>query len=171
MGSLKIGSPARSTDSFKPTLELILKHFQVKNCFEWGPGRSTELFLSHGCNTTSVEHDQYYFKMVKENYKVGNAHLIFEDDENFYPYVNGDYVPYDLVLVDGRMRVPCIKHAKLITKFNGFVILHDAERQEYQDAMNLFDYRFYTDNENTAVLIKDEHVAAKLERLLSSNPI
>lgn len=164
-------SSAKSTDSFIPTLDLIKSNFKIGNVIEWGSGHSTEWFIKNKINVTSVESDKDYLNMVKRKFNVEGAHFVFENDTRYYPFVNGDYIPYDLALVDGRLRNKCMSHARLIVKHVGFVVLHDAEREEYQEGVSLFAHCVYTDNGNTAILTESDESFTKITKLLSTHTI
>ena len=60
---------------------------------------------------------------------------------NFREYVQAiDQYPdesLDLVMVDGRSRVACIHHSVTKVKRGGFLILDDAARDRYQEAVSL----------------------------------
>lgn len=53
---------------------------------------------------------------------------------------------FDLIIVDGRKRVRCFNLAKTLLKPGGKIILHDAWRKEYLEALNKNEGYFLTEN-------------------------
>lgn len=151
----------------------LLNTLPLKRAFEWGAGNSTEILANHpGIETmTSVDHDPDYLDMVKEKFDVDDVNFIYEPDERYYSQVNGDNFPYDIIFVDGKDRVNCLRKALSILSPDGVVILHDAERKEYEDGIKLFKHAIFTDNGNTAVLTNDDKRASTIRQLLSSDSV
>ncbi|MDJ0728378.1 MAG: hypothetical protein QNJ33_00120 [Crocosphaera sp.] len=50
---------------------------------------------------------------------------------------------FDIILVDGRARPSCMKHAINKVSKNGYIILDNAERQHYLEACQMLDSRQY----------------------------
>lgn len=78
--------------------------------FEFGIGNSTLYFLSKGCSVTAIEHDQEWFTSVQrtaEQFKYGER---LKAACLPRPY-NAAYQAsdYDIVSIDGRDRVSCLK--------------------------------------------------------------
>lgn len=130
--------------SFVPILNKYLYEIKPKKCLEWGPGKSTSVFLKNISNDSSlisIEHNINYFNQAKTN--IGSdsrwtlllnsvtkrsssyAHCIFNYGYNF-----------DLVFVDGRRRVECCFAAMVKLNKNGIIILHDSNRKTYLDILN-----------------------------------
>lgn len=104
--------------------------------FEYGSGNSTLFYARHVQRVVSVEHDEaWYRKIVKE--KAENAEMIY-----CLLDTNGEYAKkaaslgekFDIIIVDGRDRVNCCKHALHALKEKGVIVLDDSERQSYQEA-------------------------------------
>jgi predicted O-methyltransferase YrrM len=74
------------------------------------------------------------------------------------PQRNGSYVtaplylggPFDLMFVDGRLRVDCLGIAPFCLSEGGIVVLHDANRKAYHKAFQFYETVVIRDN--TAVL-------------------
>lgn len=98
--------------------------------FEYGAGSSTLYFAGRVGTLTTVEHDRaWYERLLRE--VPSNVELLYR--ELGEQYVNASGVPhYDLVSVDGRMRVECLTHAQNALSPRGVVVLDDSERHEYQ---------------------------------------
>ena len=126
--------------------------------FEYGSGRSTIFFALRCQEVVSVEHNGAWADQIRSSMnqlRVKNCRLIHVDPENpadisrasyascypglehcsFERYVktidNEPDQSIDLILVDGRARVDCIRHAISKVKPGGMLILDDAERSRY----------------------------------------
>ena len=149
----------------------LLNLLRPEACFEWGAGHSTEIMWKHPAVKTldSVENDPDYLRMVKEKFDVEGVTFQFEDDVRYYPIIRGDHSNYGLVFIDGRYRSKCLVYAHHILRPRGVVILHDAERVDYEEAMFTYKHRIFTDTGNTAVLINEDDLAAKIRQVLSTH--
>ena len=62
--------------------------------------------------------------------------------KNFEDYVKIiDIYPnenFDLIIVDGRSRVSCLKHAQDKVKVGGFILLDDTDREEYDKGKSFY---------------------------------
>lgn len=136
---------------------IIRDDFEV---FEWGSGGSTLYFANKVKKVVSVENDIDWFNQLNvemnkrdinnvtlffANYNAsGNIRQVADPDK----YLSGskiyggkvfeDYVKlidkfdsFDLILVDGRARNSCVKHAIPKLKNNGYLIVDDSEREHY----------------------------------------
>lgn len=134
------------------------------NVFEWGSGGST-LFISKRVKAvTSIEHDIKWFKKMKQtirdgkpkniNYKLirpeksGNGiPLSYKSSDERYvgktfqrycqSILKHDDNYFDLIVVDGRARVGCIKNAVNKVKPGGYLMLDNSEREEYKKAFSV----------------------------------
>lgn len=126
--------------------------------FEWGSGGSTLFFSKRVSYVVSIEHDPWWYHHTKDQLArlgIRNVFLALICPETistpdteysstdrkykgqtFQAYASSIDLranpPYDLVLVDGRARVACIKHARANIKSGGYLMLDDSEREEYE---------------------------------------
>jgi hypothetical protein len=126
--------------------------------FEYGSGSSTRYWISLGCKVVSVEHDKDFFQKMHGaladncDYKLIEPELdsvinmkSHESPENykssdfnnhtFEAYVKAiDVYPdnhFNLVVVDGRARPSCIKHAIPKIRRGGALVLDNSDRNYY----------------------------------------
>ena len=104
--------------------------------FEYGCGFSTLFFQKRVKTVTSVEsHHGWYKKM--SSVAAGNVKIIYcPDDENDRSYaesINKSEGNFDVILVDGKDRVNCMKNAAEKLKENGVILLDDSDRQQYAE--------------------------------------
>lgn len=137
------------------------------NVLEWGAGGSTIYFTNQlrKCHTGYVWHALEYnrkwfdklYPKIDENTKL---HLFdygiwTRDDCTKHPmneYVNFPSqlglkfdLKFDMIIVDGRKRRRCLLEAKKLLKKDGFVILHDAQRDYYKCALKEYKGEYLTD--------------------------
>lgn len=147
-------TPFMDTNEVDALLCCLQNFTQPAKALEWGSGRSTIYFsryLPAGGTWISIEHQASWHATVSgmlEQQRVTNVslHLIPPnteyieggDDGNFTSF--RDYIiypaklskQYDFILVDGRARVECMAVGWNLLAENGIMVLHDAQRVEYQ---------------------------------------
>jgi len=123
------------------------------SALEWGSGNSTIYFsskLPDGSHWDSIEHNRDWALQVTRTIRqLGLADVQLHYVPNTRPFRDGiddgDYTSFkeyilfpttlkrqfDYVLVDGRARVECMLLGWEMLKSSGLLILHDAEREEY----------------------------------------
>jgi len=141
--------------SFKSILTKWCEKIQPKRILEWGPGVSTEMMekLCPHAFIFSFEHQKQYYDHWSNRLK---STLFLVEDLN--TYANGGNIiweeKFDMIFVDGRNRVSCLRKALDLVKDDGVVILHDAEREEYRQGIELFTTVDVDDDQGTVVLKK-----------------
>jgi hypothetical protein len=105
--------------------------------FEYGSGYST-FFYSKMVNTvTSVEYDEEWFNLIKGDLP-SNAHLIFKAydiDGEYCRAITTPITEFDVVVIDGRDRVNCLKQSIPMLSQKGVIILDDSQRSEYSEGI------------------------------------
>lgn len=154
---------AKSWDSYRDTLYIVLDCIKPRYIFEFGTGKSTDLFCSYPDveKVISVEHDDAYAELIKTRF-YANHTLLIEHDLDRYACAIQD-AP-DFIFVDGRHRVASLKSAKL-TK-GAVVMLHDSDRDKYKEGIALFTYKIFTDDGSTVTMTDDKDKADKLSEAL-----
>ena len=129
----------------------LFQRFQPRRILEWGAGYGT-LFFSRICPPfevwLSIEHHQPWFEKIGAlntdsrveivNVKPNDPILTdrFQDGNyrNFKDYIEfpANLDPFDLIIVDGRARMECLKRCRDFLNGRGVVILHDANRRHYR---------------------------------------
>jgi hypothetical protein len=119
--------------------------------FEYGSGGSTLWLLDLGCKVVSVEHDELWFQEVARTgagasvlLRPPSARGLIASDaaEGFFDtYVSAicdqSNRSLDLVIVDGRARVECVRAALPKIKSGGMLLLDDSDRPRYSEAFQL----------------------------------
>lgn len=108
------------------------------NLFEFGSGYSTRFYAERVKAVTSLEYDEKWFDIIKSQVP-SNVKIVFQEKD-----VDGDYCRvvrttgeiFDVVIVDGRDRVNCVKQAMDCLSPKGVVLLDDSQRERYQEAIS-----------------------------------
>ncbi len=106
---------------------------------EYGPGGSTILMkeIAPDAHIISVEHKRKWYEYYREELEargLSDIELRYEPDLSQYPSVPVELSAprsVDLVYVDGRRRIACLRRARQLVSPDGAVVLHDAERLHY----------------------------------------
>jgi len=132
--------------------DYILSHVD-NHLLEWGCGGTTLYFLQNlkGKKLTSIEHHPEWYAKVKqvcdydnhefhliEGQHIGNNATPFEENPSgLHDYISFTGEDVDTILVDGVARSSCLTMA-YIKYPNATVFLHDANRDWYNFAINLY---------------------------------
>jgi len=131
-------------------------HENIKDSFEileYGCGSSTPWFAQRAKSITSIEHNKQWIDNVvratpeKLMEKINITHIPNKKSgkniggDGFYydeyvDYINSMNMFFDLICLDGRSRSACIKNSINYVKKNGFLLIDNAERIEYKEAIN-----------------------------------
>lgn len=117
--------------------------------FEYGVGGSSAFFLDRGARLVSVDHDEQWSARVRracgtgwDSHTVPPTHpeeagyesAVLDGSLRDYASVIDDYGEFDLVLVDGRARSACLRHAQHHVAPGGLLVLDNSERPRYAAA-------------------------------------
>jgi predicted O-methyltransferase YrrM len=139
----------------------ILRRKKPRRCLEWGAGYSTVFFpkyLRGNALWIAVEHNMEWYHKTKQNIKRLNTNIYYLPPNNFPwtdMYEDGaysdlkDYVEFpktlnskfDFILIDGQARKYCLLCALDILDKNGVVVLHNANREYYQEPLKLYKHQ------------------------------
>jgi len=106
--------------------------------FEYGSGNSTLWYSNKVNSVTSVEHDKDWFKEMNKGLPA-NVNINYEELVNGGKYSNYPNLltkKFDIVIVDGRDRVNCMKNSINSVKDNGVIVLDDSERETYNEGID-----------------------------------
>jgi len=108
------------------------------NLFEYGSGNSTSFFAARVRFVTSVEYDRAWLELVESKLPT-NAKLVFQSADVDGAYcrtitVSGE--KYDVVIIDGRDRVNCVRQAVHCLSSRGVILLDDSQRARYADGLS-----------------------------------
>ncbi len=105
---------------------------------EYGCGTSTSWYAERCKYLTSIEHNKKWFEHVYKYLQfknIKNVDLRHIDICNGYIDIIDNMGKFDLICIDGRRRSECIKHSHTHVKIGGYLLLDNAERGRYQQAI------------------------------------
>jgi hypothetical protein len=159
-----VSATASSWDSFKDALYEVLEATKPKTVFEYGPGTSTSIMAIYPSVELidSVEHNVAWYQKYRWQMP-DNVKIVYQPNMELYPETPGRVDKYDLIFVDGREREKCLYVAKARLNPDGVVILHDAERPNYQEMMRTYKFMFLRDDGHTAILTDSHNAALRVQ--------
>ena len=103
---------------------------------EFGCGGSTIWMSQIVHNLITVEHDEDWYNKIKDYIIKHEGKADIRRMDLPYHGVLDEFPDehFDLIIVDGRRRVECAKAAMPKVKKEGFLMLDNAERKEYDEA-------------------------------------
>ena len=138
-------------------VDQFLSNHKGARVFEYGSGASTVWLSKRALSVTSVEHDNGWYKILESRLidrknidlmlrppksvhtqmpivseKSGYADLDFTD--YLYAVKDGGQ-PYDLIIIDGRIRSDCLRVAIQHLSKNGMIVFDNSARDRYQSAI------------------------------------
>lgn len=105
--------------------------------FEFGSGYSTIFFTNRVKHVTSVETDKLWFDYITStaganlNVKLGRVDI----DGAYCRLVRSPDTTYDVIVVDGRDRVNCMKQSLHALSDRGVIVLDDSQRSRYREGI------------------------------------
>ncbi|MGR6971714.1 class I SAM-dependent methyltransferase [Streptomyces cynarae] len=122
-------------------IERLEKHLtKGSHVFEFGGGGSTLWFSERAGEVVTVEHDDDWFRALQDAVsEKDNCQVLYHAaNDDFAGYVGSiaDYADgyFDVVVVDGRERIRCLRSAMEKVRPGGLLILDDSDRARYSDA-------------------------------------
>lgn len=106
--------------------------------FEFGSGNSTLWYADKVKSVISVEHDYEWFSKIKESMPI-NVNIIYKEllyGGKYSNVVNSLDNKFDIIIVDGRDRINCMKNSIDAIKDDGIIVLDDSDRESYQEGIN-----------------------------------
>ena len=104
--------------------QLDLSNYKI---LEWGIGNSS-LFFSARCKEIfSIEHNEEWFSLIKNNLPA-NAHPFLVTEDEYLQKPKELNTRFDLIIVDGIQREGCLNMALEILADNGIIIFDNSDR-------------------------------------------
>ena len=105
--------------------------------FEYGSGYSTMFYSKLVGQVVSIEYDKAWYDLIEKKVP-NNVSLIHKcnDENGFYCRSISEFNQnFDVVIVDGRDRVNCVKQAINKLSDSGVILLDDSSRERYFEAI------------------------------------
>ncbi len=143
--SRRQGRPCGADGSPRPWMNLTtiaLLDERLKSdmrVFEYGSGHSTAFFARRVALVTAIEHDAAWHALVARDLPPNaELRLVPLDAGDAYAHsVRECSAPPDVIVVDGRNRLACLREALDAVSERGVCLLDDAERERYSGARDL----------------------------------
>ena len=106
--------------------------------FEYGSGNSTLWYAERVASVTAVEHDKHWVEKIQDTMP-NNVEIFYQELKyggEYANFVNQQDKMFDIIIVDGRDRVNCIKKAVMKLPPSGVIVLDDSERETYREAID-----------------------------------
>lgn len=111
----------------------LKKDFKV---FEYGSGNSTLWYSKRVDEITAVENDLDWYKNVSSSIPA-NANIIYSDlnyeDGEYSQQVTKTGKKYNIIIIDGRDRVNCIKHSINSLTDDGVIVFDNSNLAKYSE--------------------------------------
>ncbi|MBN1119408.1 MAG: class I SAM-dependent methyltransferase [Bacteroidales bacterium] len=116
----------------------FLKDYLTKEMtvFEYGSGYSTLFLAKRTKKVYCVEHNTGWVDKLKLNEQEKITVITKSLDEEYENAINSIPEKPDVIIVDGRRRVNCLKTAVKKIKENGIIVLDDSDREKYNEGIN-----------------------------------
>lgn len=121
-----------------PILALLEERLKPDSrVLEFGSGFSTAFWSSRVKEVVSVEHDEQWLQRVRDMVSAtSNVRLIVVPLGPDYPRAASQAAgEFQLILIDGRMRVDCSRHCLPHLAADGVILWDDSSRPRYQEGI------------------------------------
>lgn len=126
-----------------PKCEQFIKDYvtakDVRKVLELGSGGSTKMFELLGCKIITIEHNPSYYTAIRELCPSNYVFCVLAMDINSYLLMLDFIGDVDLVFIDGKHRVEAMQIILDSEKEWKTVMVHDSEREEYQESFDAFE--------------------------------
>lgn len=116
---------------------------------EYGCGGSTFWWAERVTEIISIEHDKKWYEKIKKgilpNVKLVWLNLVYGGDYSAYVLKYRQY--FDIVVIDGRDRVNCLRNSLNALKDDGIVLFDNTDREEYKEAYDLLSQKGFRELE------------------------
>lgn len=108
-----------------------------QHLFEFGSGYSTVFYATRVASVTSVEYDETWSRRIREMLppNVTAVHCREDIDGEYCRAIGRAGRAFDVVVVDGRDRVNCMKQSHDAVTARGVIVLDDSQRARYAEGI------------------------------------
>lgn len=119
-----------------PFLEFVEKRLNNSmKVFEYGSGNSTLWWADQVKQVISCEHDLSWFQQVEKEIPINVEiyHCDLSDGSKYSEFVSRYNKLFDIIVIDGRQRVSCVKNSLSALTDEGVVIWDNSDRNSYNE--------------------------------------
>lgn len=109
------------------------------NVFEYGSGYSTVFYARRVGTVMSVEYDETWYETIQDLVPE-NAMILFmaaDADGAYCRSIQSAGRQYEVVIIDGRDRINCIRQSLECLTANGVIVLDDSNREKYRQGIEI----------------------------------
>lgn len=117
-----------------PAIEFLRRRLRADmSVFEYGSGGSTLWWAKRVSEVVSVEHDRSWFEKLSSSIpaNVSLFHIELNDGGRYSRKIAEYNGKFDIVVVDGRDRVNCLKNSLRALNPGGVIVLDNSDRPQY----------------------------------------
>ncbi len=107
-----------------------------KSVFEFGAGYSTLFYASKVKSVISVDHDENWIKTLKKRVLNNVSLYHYNLNSGYTTSISNHDKLFDIIIIDGRKRVECIKNSFDKITAQGVIVLDDSEREYYKEGID-----------------------------------
>ena len=118
-----------------PAIDFLARHVKPDmSLFEYGCGHSTLWWATRVREVIACDHDQEWVERIRPRApnNVALRHVALEYGGDYCRVVAGYPGRFDIVVIDGRDRVNCARHAVTGLKPEGIIVWDNTDREEYR---------------------------------------
>lgn len=113
--------------------DFIEKRGPELNVLEFGAGSSSVWLAPRVKSLITYEHDNHWLKLADDAICLKDRWRPILMPLPYYTSTfHHQYGPFDLILVDGRNRVECVRHNYKLLAQNGIIMVDNTERVQYE---------------------------------------
>jgi len=103
--------------------------------FEYGSGNSTLFWAEKLKFVASVEHDRKWFDKMKPKIPLNVKYKLYEIGNGYVESIQSFGMNFDIIFIDGRERVACIKLSYRFLNPDGVIIWDNSLREKYKEGI------------------------------------
>ena len=105
--------------------------------FEFGSGNSTRFWSKHVASVISCEHDLEWYEKTRQTLPA-NVKLIHRElaSGNYPTAIHEFDQQFDIIIIDGRERVACMKQSVQKLTPDGIIVLDNSKRERYEEGVD-----------------------------------
>lgn len=122
-----------------PAIDFLARHVKPEMCvFEYGCGHGTLWWAARVREVVTCEHDAEWIERIRTRApaNVRLLHVPLEVDGAYCRTVAETPGRFDIVVIDGRDRVNCARHAITGLRPEGVIVWDNTDRDEYRPGMD-----------------------------------
>lgn len=124
-----------------PALDFLTKRVSAEmSVFEYGSGNSTFWWSSRVKSLVSCEHDKEWYAEFSPKIPENTTYMLRRakgGSSDYYMEISNYTDAFDILVIDGRDRVECIKHGLGSLHHDGVVVWDNSDREEYREGFEL----------------------------------